>query len=103
MKCQIFYLAEHGFVQSAPHFFAAFFAVQLSHAFLSVHFVQADLSAFFAVHAEQAAFLLSAFFALHPQLPQASAVEPATIRATIAIPSTFLIIFSFCWLILCGF
>ncbi|MCK4564195.1 MAG: hypothetical protein KAU94_05955 [Verrucomicrobia bacterium] len=79
------------FKQKYQNFYLAFFAVHFSHACLSVHFVQADLSAFFAVHAEQAAFLLSAFFALHPQLSQASATEPATIRATIAILSTFLI------------
>jgi hypothetical protein len=67
--------AQHAFLQSSPHFFSPFLA---PHALV----LQADLSPSFALHA---GFLPSAFLALHPQVSQASAEDPATNRAIAAI------------------
>jgi len=69
--------AQHGLVQSAPHFFASF----LEQEALSPLAAQVLLS----LAAQQADFLSSAFFALHPQVSHAKAEEPATNKAIAAI------------------
>jgi hypothetical protein len=70
---------QQAFAQSAGHFLASAFFAQPAQV-LSL------------AHAEQAAFLASAFLALHPHESHAKAAEPATNSATTAILIIFFMV-----------